>query len=71
MKYKKIIKINKKKLTRNEQKNINDTKYAYASDDPQVSFGSLLARVSQGLPLRQANIMFGHASPVAHLKKLF
>lgn len=52
---------------RNEQKNMNETKYAYASVEPHVSCGPLLARGSHGFPLRHASIMFGHASPVAHL----
>ena len=55
-------------LTKNEQKNMKDTKYAYAIDDPHVSPGGLPALGSHGLPFRQANIMFGHASPVAHLQ---
>lgn len=55
------------RLTKNEQKKMNDTKYAYAIDDPQVSPGSLPDFGSHGLPFRQANIMLGHASPVAHL----
>lgn len=46
---------------------MKDTKYAYAIDDPQVSPGGFPALGSHGLPFRQANIMFGHASPVAHL----
>jgi hypothetical protein len=45
---------------------MNDTKYAYASEDPHES-PSFLAFGSQGLPLRHASIMFGHDSPVAHL----
>lgn len=53
-------------LTKNEQKKMNETKYAYASEDPHES-PSFLAFGSQGLPLRHASIMFGHDSPVAHL----
>lgn len=53
------------KLTKNEQKKMNDTKYAYAIGEPQSS-PSLPDLESHG-PLRHANIMFGHASPVAHL----
>jgi hypothetical protein len=45
---------------------MNETKYAYASEDPHES-PSFLAFGSQGLPLRHASIMFGHDSPVAHL----
>mgnify|MGYP006365679059 CR=1 FL=1 len=47
---------------------MNDTKYAYASEDPHES-PSFLAFGSHGLPLRHASIMFGHDSPVAHLLK--
>lgn len=47
---------------------MNDTKYAYAIDDPQVS-SPFFAFESHGFPFRQANIMFGHASPVAHLEE--
>ncbi len=53
-------------ITKNEQKKMNDTKYAYAIDEPQVS-SPFFAFESHGFPFRQANIMFGHASPVAHL----
>lgn len=53
-------------LTKNEQKKMNETKYAYASEDPHES-PSFFAFGSQGLPLRHASIMFGHDSPVAHL----
>lgn len=53
-------------LTKNEQKKMNDTKYAYAMADPQSS-PCLFDFESHG-PLRHANIMFGHASPVAHLQ---
>lgn len=45
---------------------MNDTKYAYAMGDPQSS-PCLFDFESHG-PLRHANIMFGHASPVAHLQ---
>ena len=45
---------------------MNETKYAYASEDPHES-PSFLAFGSQGFPLRHASIMFGHDSPVAHL----
>lgn len=55
------------KLTKNEQKNINDTKYAYANEDPHDS-PSLFAFGSHALPLRHASIIFGHDSPVAHLQ---
>lgn len=54
-------------LTKNEQKNMNDTKYAYANEDPHVS-PCLFALGSHSLPLRHASIMFGHDSPVAHLQ---
>lgn len=53
-------------LTKNEQKKMNDTKYAYAIGDPHSS-PTLPDFASHG-PLRHANIMFGHASPVAHLE---
>lgn len=46
---------------------MNDTKYAYASEDPHES-PSFFAFGSHGLPLRHASIMFGHDSPVAHLE---
>lgn len=49
---------------------MNETKYAYASEDPHES-PSFLAFGSQGLPLRHASIMFGHDSPVAHLLIFF
>lgn len=49
---------------------MNDTKYAYASEDPHES-PSFFALGSQGLPLRHASIMFGHDSPVAHLLIFF
>lgn len=52
--------------TRNEQKNMNDTKYAYAIREPHSSPVPFPACGSHA-PLRQANIMLGHASPVAHL----
>lgn len=42
---------------------MNDTKYAYAIVEPHSSLDGL----AQG-PFRHANIMFGHASPVAHLQ---
>lgn len=45
---------------------MNDTKYAYAIGEPHSS-PSLPDFASHG-PLRHANIMFGHASPVAHLE---
>jgi hypothetical protein len=49
---------------------MNDTKYAYASDDPHewLSSSSFFDNVSHFLPFRHANIIFGHDSPVAHLK---
>ena len=53
-------------LTKNEQKKMNETKYAQASEDPHES-PSFFAFGSHGLPLRHASIMFGHDSPVAHL----
>lgn len=52
-------------LTKNEQKKMNDTKYAYAIGDPQSS--PCLPDLESHGPLRHANIMFGQASPVAHL----
>lgn len=55
-------------LTKKEQKNMNDTKYAYASDEPHVSLTGLPARGSHARPFRHASIIFGHASPVAHLR---
>lgn len=54
-------------LTKNEQKKMKDTKYAYASEDPHES-PSFFAFGSHGLPLRHASIIFGHDSPVAHLE---
>jgi hypothetical protein len=56
-----------KKLTKNEQKKMKETKYAYASEDPHES-PSFFAFGSHALPLRHASIMFGHDSPVAHLE---
>lgn len=58
---------NKRKPTKNEQKKMNETKYAYAREDPHES-PSFFAFGSHGLPLRHASIMFGHDSPVAHLQ---
>lgn len=46
---------------------MNETKYAYAISEPHSS-SPFLASGSHGLPFKQANIMSGHASPVAHLK---
>lgn len=48
---------------------MKETKYAYARVLPQNSFGGLSASLSHLAGFRQANIMFGHDSPVAHLKK--
>lgn len=61
-----IFLIKENKITKNEQKNINETKYAYAICEPHSS-SPFLASGSHGLPFKQANIMSGHASPVAHL----
>lgn len=44
---------------------MKDTKYAYAIGDPQSS--PCLPDFESHGPLRHANIMFGQASPVAHL----
>lgn len=44
---------------------MNETKYAYAIGDPQSS--PCFPDFESHGPLRHANIMFGHASPVAHL----
>lgn len=44
---------------------MKDTKYAYAMGDPQSS--PCLPDLESHGPLRHANIMFGQASPVAHL----
>lgn len=56
-------------ITRNEQKNINDTKYPYAKFDPQLP-GSFFEFASHSCPLTQDNIILGQASPVAHLFKI-
>lgn len=61
-------------LTRNEQKKMKETKYAYARVDPHslssmtIPFSSnFKARGSHGLPRTHDNMMLGQASPVAHL----
>lgn len=54
-----------KLLTKNEQKKMNETKYAYAIGDPHSS--PCLPDFESHGPFRQANIILGQASPVAHL----
>lgn len=54
-------------LTRNEQKKIKDTKYAYAKLDPQLR-GGLFEFSSQAESFTQDNIILGQPSPVAHLQ---
>ena len=62
-----LLETTNKIFTKNEQKKIKETKYAYASEDPHES-PSFFAFGSHGLPLRHASIIFGHDSPVAHLE---
>lgn len=63
-------------LTKNEQKKMNDTKYKVESCDPhlpsKLSLDALLgalAGTAQSRNCLQSSIIFGQASPVAHLQQ--